>query len=271
LTAQPESTSGTLPGLAPPARRRRLGRALAWLGFAVLAVVLAAIVKLLAPVWHDPTARFIERKGELVSVERESETHLDSSTIIERRLRSDTGLTVELSVRVPDGRADPKPTLLLLGGHETGRDAVRLVAADEVIVAAISYPGQGLTGLRGIRAVMNVARYQRGVLDTVPSVLLAADYLVSQPYVATDKLELVGVSLGAFFVAPAGALDTRFRRVWIVHGSGDPHAVIEYALRREIASAGVRRAGPRRSTRSRAATGSPPNAGSIRSRLAPSS
>jgi len=89
---------------------------------------------------------------------------------------------------------------------------------------------------------MNVARYQRGVLDTVPSLLLAADYLVRQPYVAANKLELIGVSLGAFFVAPAGALDTRFRRVWIVHGSGDPHAVIEFALRRQIASAGVRHA-----------------------------
>ena len=38
---------------------------------------------------------------------------------------------------------------------------------------------------------------------------------------ASDRVELVGVSLGVPFAAPAGALDQRFSRVWLMHGGGD--------------------------------------------------
>ena len=39
---------------------------------------------------------------------------------------------------------------------------------------------------------------------------------------------LVGVSLGAFLVATPGALDERFRRVWLVQGAGEPADVFAH-------------------------------------------
>jgi dienelactone hydrolase len=68
----------------------------------------------------------------------------------------------------------------------------------------------------------------------VPAILLAVDYLLEQPYIDANRLELAGVSLGAFLVSPAAVLDERIRRVWIVHGAGNPAQVIEYELRDNV-------------------------------------
>ena len=222
--------------------RTRFALILTGIGASLFAACALTIGSLLTPVWNDPTSHFIERKGRLAAVEFQGATRLDAGTIHEARLRSDSGLSVDVAVRVPDGPDLPRPTVLILGGRGTGRDAVRLVGAvDGVTVAAISYPREARMDLHGLRAVLNIAHYQRGVLDTVPSLLLAADFLVVQPYVDPARLELMGVSLGAFFTAPAGALDARFRRIWLVHGAGNPRAVIDYALRNALSSDSLRR------------------------------
>jgi dienelactone hydrolase len=64
--------------------------------------------------------------------------------------------------------------------------------------------------------------------------MLATDWLVRQPWVDTSRLELVGVSLGTPFAAATGALDTRFRRVWLIHGGADNQAWLTQNLAREI-------------------------------------
>ena len=50
---------------------------------------------------------------------------------------------------------------------------------------------------------------------------MALDWLLQQPWADEQRIELAGVSLGVPFAAPAGALDTRFSRVWLLHGGGD--------------------------------------------------
>jgi hypothetical protein len=50
----------------------------------------------------------------------------------------------------------------------------------------------------------------------------------------------VGVSLGAPFVSIAGALDPRFTRVWVLHGSGGSYAPLEMNMRRTIPFAPLR-------------------------------
>ena len=148
---------------------------------------------------------------------------------------ADTGLAVDLTVRVPDGPVRPRPTVLLLGGRGTGRDAARLGHdIGDVVVAALSYPFAGDPTVTDLQAVLQLPRIQRAVLDTVPAILLATDYLLEQPYIDANRLELVGVSLGAFLVSPAGVLDKRIRRVWIVHGAGKPVEVIDYGLRDKV-------------------------------------
>jgi dienelactone hydrolase len=206
----------------------------------VLLVIVAAT--LLGPVVRDPSAGFVALKGRLARVELQAATRQGLSIVTELRLLSDTGLTVDLAVRVPAGPVKPRAAILVLGGKGTGRDAARLGGdTGDVVVAALSYPFAGDPEVKGLRAVLQVRQIQRAVLDTVPAILLATDYLLEQPYIDANRLELVGVSLGAFLVSPAGALDERIRRVWIVHGAGDPEAVIDYGLRDDVRNRHARR------------------------------
>jgi dienelactone hydrolase len=206
----------------------------------MLLAILATI--LVGPVARDPTTGFVARKGRLAGVEVRAATRQGQSIVTELRLLADTGLAVEIAVRVPDGPAKPRPVVLLLGGKRTGRDAARLSSdIGDVVVVALSYPFAGDPTVKDLEAVLELPRIQRAVLDTVPAILLAIDYLLEQPYVDANRLELVGVSLGAFLVSPAGVLDERIRRVWIVHGAGNPTAVIDHALRDDIRIGPLRR------------------------------
>jgi dienelactone hydrolase len=208
----------------------------------LVALLVVLAVTLFGPVLRDPTAGFAARKGRLAGVERRAATRQGSSTVTELRLVADTGLTVDLAVRVPDGPVRPRPTVLILGGRGTGRDAARLGAdVGDVVMVALSYPFAGDPKVKGVHAVLQIPWIQRAVLDTVPAILLAADYLLEQPYVDANRFELVGVSLGAFLVSPAGVLDKRIRRVWIVHGAGNPEGVIDYWLRDDVGFRPLRR------------------------------
>jgi dienelactone hydrolase len=205
----------------------------------LFATVLAVVP---GPVLRDPSPGFAIRKGHLASVEVQIEARQGSGTITELRLIADSGLAVDLAIRKPAEDDRSRPTILILGGKGTGRDAARLAGdSDEVVVAALSYPFAGDSDVKGLHAAMQARRIQRALLDTVPAILLATDYLLEQPYVDSNGFELIGVSLGAFLVSPAGVLDERIRRVWLVHGAGQPVEVIDYALRDDIRLAPLRR------------------------------
>jgi hypothetical protein len=230
------STSASHPG------GRRWSRAVAWSCSALVALLMVVAATLLGPVLGDPTTGFVARKGRLTGVEVRAVGRQGSGTVSELRLVTDRGLVVDLTVRVPDGSDTPRPAVLILGGRRTGQNAARLCGdVGDVVVAALSYPFAGDPKPRGVQWMLSIPRIQRAVLDTVPAILLATDYLLEQPYVAGDRLELVGVSLGAFLVGPAAVLDERIHRVWFVHGAGDPAAVIDYALRSEIGIQPLRR------------------------------
>lgn len=207
-------------------------------GTAFLILVVALLATLLEPVLRDPTAGYAHRQR-LARVEPQRRVRHGSGAVTELRLVTDSGLAVELAVRTPDGPVEPRPTVLLLGGRQTGRDAARLGGdVESVVVAALSYPG---TGDPGVPALFRLQEMQRALLDTVPAILLATDYLLAQPYVDARRFELIGVSLGAFLVSPAAVLEPRIRRLWLVHGAGRPATVIEFTLRDEVRLAPLRR------------------------------
>ena len=132
---------------------------------------------------------------------------------------------------------------MLLGGHVTGRDAVRLVPATRgAVVASLAYPYRGEHRVKGLRVVRHVPAIRDAVLDTPPAVMLALDYLVARPDVDRRRVEGVGVSLGAPCMVIAGALDPRLTRVWAIHGSGGSYGPLERNLRRSIPSAAPRAA-----------------------------
>ncbi|NIL99613.1 MAG: hypothetical protein GTN89_01220 [Acidobacteria bacterium] len=195
----------------------------------------------LVPVIPDPSPGFAERKGDIASVRETASWMVGNDVVTELTLRSTSGLEVELSVRRPADASHPRPLILMLAGVGTGRNAVRFPAdTGGVVMAALSYPYRGDRHAGTGALLLDLPRMQRALLDTIPAVLLATDWLMQQPYVDPGKVELAGGSMGAFVVSVPGALDTRFRRVWIVHGGAAPALVFRETLKDRIRFAPAR-------------------------------
>ena len=180
---------------------------------------------LFLPVLPDPSVDFLPRKGNITNIAVTKTWQEQNSRLSEITLTSDNGIYSKLAIRVPKQISTPLPVAVLLGGHRTGRDAVHLVPeVPNVITVALSYPyREQAAGFMG-----KLAELQQAILDTAPSILLALDYLFKQAYVDKHRVELVGVSLGAFFVTPPAVLDERVKRVWLIHGAGNPGDILTH-------------------------------------------
>lgn len=212
------------------------------LAAAGIAVVAAAFVLYLL---RDPRPRFAERRSALVSTVEGDVVIEGGSSFQNVRLTASSGLVVELNVRrqVTDG-ARRLPAAVILGGHLTGAQAARIVGeAPGVAVAAVSYPFTGNPRPGTATFLREIPKIRGAFLDTPPALMLVADYLYGRADVDTTRVEAVGVSLGAPFVTIAAALDTRFSRVWALHGSGGSYAPLEASMRRTIGFAPLRAVG----------------------------
>ena len=222
--------------------RRRVFRLIAVVLGLLAVFVLVVMAFLIMPVIPDPTPGFAARKGKLIAAHELKRVTVGDTTIVELRLVSSSGLEVDIGVRVSGEMKSPQPLIVLLAGLRTGHRSVYLSKRSfDTAIAAISYPLQGDPNAKGLAMMMQLPKMQQALLDTTPAVLLAMDYLEQQPYVDPERVELVGGSLGAFFVSIPGALDERFARVWLIHGAGDPQAVFEHRLKRDIAFAPLRK------------------------------
>ena len=212
--------------------RRRLLR------FFLVSIILAAAGLL----WlqRDPTARMLARHGQLATVDEGPLIPVEGGVVDQEvRLISTSGLEVELLVRRPDDVDDtPRPAVLILGGLRTGRTSAQLIPDTHgTIVVGVSYP----THLRRIDRLVDAFEARRAVVDTPPALMLGVDYLRSLPYVDPERIELLGVSLGAPLVCVAGALDERVCRVWSMYGGATPMLLFDQGLKKNIGFAPVRR------------------------------
>jgi dienelactone hydrolase len=216
-------------------------RVILWsvIGLVGISAVLLAVV--LVPVIPDPSLQFADRKGELQDARQTRQWQVQDSIYTELTLVSSSGLHVELTTRIPKAVTSPRPLVLLLGGRRTGRDAVKLVSDSRgVALAAISYPFAGDPAASRLALLADLPDMQQAIKDTAPAIMLAMDYLSRQPQINPEQIELAGVSLGAFFVSVPGALDPRFRRVWLIHGAGETDKVLEKGTERYIKNATLR-------------------------------
>jgi dienelactone hydrolase len=202
---------------------------------AIVGVAVAYLVR-------DPLPHFLARRSSLATV-------AESTPLLERgyevrpvRLTATSGLAVELTMRrAVEDSAGRLPLVVILGGHHTGRDAVQLLGDTRgTLVAAVSYPFTGDPRPDAATFLREIPAIRAAFLDTPPALMLALDYLLRRPDVDSARVEAVGVSLGAPFVCIAGALDTRFTRVWVLHGSGGSFAPLEMNMRRTIRFAPLR-------------------------------
>lgn len=191
------------------------------------------------PVPEDP----VLRKGTLVEVRQVNEYSLPGGTVRELRLRSDTGLEVELAVRSPHRQLEGRPLMFIMGGQETGRAAVDVIPdTSGVTVAAISYPFGIVPHRSAMDMLLSLGRIQAGIFDTPAVALLALDYLLSpQSGLAPGRVELAGISFGAYLAALPAALDNRVQRLWLIHGGAAVPEVLDHGLRKRIHSDLVRR------------------------------
>lgn len=181
---------------------------------------------------------FVRRAGSIVA-EEHTETRNGENWYEDVHLVSSSGLEIDMRVYRPDfDGTNPLPVLLLLGGYQTGKDAVDLVGATEGIVyAAIDYPYNGAHNLSTFwGSVTAIPGARRAFLDAPAGLMLALQWLLDQPWADTQRVELAGVSLGVPFAAPAGALDSRFSRIWLLHGGGDNTLWVAGNMRRRIHS-----------------------------------
>jgi dienelactone hydrolase len=219
----------------PRSRRRR-----AWL-IAVLSLVLVFAAST-AYLVRDPLPHFLERRSSLAAVAESPRTFDRGYELKTVRLTAASGLAVDLTIR--RARADSGgrlPLVVILGGHHTGRDAVRLLGDTRgTVVVALSYPFAGDPRPDAITFLREIPKIRAAFLDTPPAIMLALDYLLQRADVDSTQVEAVGVSLGAPFVCIAGALDRRYTRVWVLHGSGGSYAPLEMNMRRTIHFAPLR-------------------------------
>jgi len=228
------SSSPSTPAVRDRSGRPRFGRIILFLAAAGLFFV---IHKLLEP----QTAHFLTRRGVLETVTTVEQSKSNGYIEEQMTLVSSSGLTVDLSIKAPDGAVRKRPLLVLLGGHETGQDAVLLVEDTRgAVVAAISYPYTGDHGVKGFAVITAVPVIQDAIRDTPAAVMLALDYLLRRPDIDPQRVELVGVSLGAPFACIVGGLDPRFRRVWAIHGAALPYRMMEHNLRHRIGVSSIR-------------------------------
>ena len=212
----------------------------------VLAAVAAgATLLLLVGLWllRDPVPGMLERRSTLVEVREGPESRGRALASRSVRLRAASGLAVDLNVRAPvdtasgasllgPDEAGRRPLFLILGGYRTGERAAMLVEETEgAVVAAMGYPYEGPLDVRGLAVLRHLPEIRRAILDTPPALQLALDYLLARPDVDPERVELVGVSLGAFLTPAAAALDGRVTRLWLIHGAGRPREVLEHGLR----------------------------------------
>jgi fermentation-respiration switch protein FrsA (DUF1100 family) len=245
--SQSSANTGDASAASPPGdhrarRRRRVGRV--WYVLLLLLALCAAGTSYLL---RDPTPRFVERRSHLVAASESPAEPIDGHSIRHVHLTAASGLEVDLLVKQPteDSAARQpdvrRPLVVLLGGHVTGRDAVKLIPATRgAVVASLSYPFKGDTRLKGLSILPKVPKIRGALLDTPPALMLALDYLLAQPGIDSSRVEGVGVSLGAPFVVIAGAMDPRFTRVWAIHGSGGSYTPLEHNMRRNIRVAPLR-------------------------------
>ena len=205
-----------------------------------LLITLALIVVISGLYWLELATpkreHFVERRGTLVSADV---TEASSDGILQKRVRleSSTGLRVTMRVVRPETAAGRRlPVIIVMGGEGTGKDAVDLVGTPQgVAYLALDYPYEGDQELDAFwESLAAIPGIQQAFLDSPPAMSLALDWALQQDWVDPGKVELVGASLGVPFTAVAGALDTRFTRVWLLHGGAENVPWVMHVGRRYV-------------------------------------
>jgi hypothetical protein len=201
-----------------------------WVGGALLALAVPAVVWLHFALAFDAPDEFLRQKGELAGVEIEPAAGDTLYAAYDLRLASSAGYRVRGHLRVP--RAPGRwPSLVVIGGTETGRMAAELVNPETpYVILGLDYPWEGPTRLSWWQFLARVLAVRRAMLLTPSAVMLGVDYLETRPEVDSTGVVLVGASFGAQLITVVGALEERAGPVLVIYGGGDYRTLLEANL-----------------------------------------
>lgn len=194
----------------------------------VLPCMVAACDLPLEPSVAEARREVQRRAGELIGVDEEITLDAPESTTWDATLTSSSGLVARVRLHVPTGipQGERRPAVVLIGGFDTGRHAVRLLPIDmQQVIVSPDYPPE-FDFEEDAEALRRLGELRDASWDAAAILLLAADYLETRPEVDGERLVLVGASLGGFFAALAGAIDDRFRNVALLYTGGDLPRII---------------------------------------------
>ncbi len=203
-------------------RFRRLRRGLAVAGCCLV----LALVGLVLYLRRDATATFYEVRGEYAGARLLEQWQDGDARCRLVELRNTRGEAVATAYVRSPRVVPPRPRILLTyTGEKTGRQILELIPQrPDLVLVAVQYPYERPRGLlRTLRWPYDV---RRAVFRTVAGGMLAVSFLVEHDRLATDRLTVLGASLGTSFAVIHGALDPRVASVMVVHGGGDLTGVL---------------------------------------------
>ncbi len=209
-------------------------RKLKYFVLCVLAVCFILLLYLLYYYDRDHSSMLLSYRKPLINAES-TVTEIDSGEFVyEITLHNGYPLPLTCYLRIPEGESK-YPVMILLGGLNTGKKAIRLIGEtelmDEFIIMTMDYPYDGKTKkVPLLEALRNIPEIRRAVFRSAASVSLMIDYLLSRPEVDRDRVFVTGGSFGAFFTIAAGALDSRIKGVASLYCGGDLSLLIEKNL-----------------------------------------
>jgi len=178
--------------------------------------------------FYNFRAGFLDRKGEIDSLQLRSAGESLLTSTFDFTLYSGKKDSLKGRVRVPQGRG-PFPAALLCVGIETGKDVIAMIEGqDSVILVAADYPFEGEWDFKGWSAVSTTFRLRSMAYRVVPLLLNCLDWLFTQPAVRKDDVTVVAVSFGIFTAAPVAAIDQRVKQLVVVQAGGDIAGVISH-------------------------------------------
>lgn len=175
---------------------------------------------------------FLDRKGEIETMELSFVDETPTTRTFDFRLTSSSDDSLHGRIRMPKGTG-PFPAALLCVGLETGREVIEMIEGqDSVMLMAADYPFEGEWNFQGWAAVGTTFRLRSAGFRTVPLLLNCLDWLFELDAVDKSDVTVVAVSFGAFTGVPAAVLDPRVKQLVIVQSGGNLSGVIAHNSQR---------------------------------------
>lgn len=191
-------------------------------------IILLVPSLLYAQSYYNFKEGFLDRKGEIETMELSYVEETPTTRTFDFRLTSTTNDSLHGRIRMPKGDG-PFPAALLCVGLETGKEVIDMIEGqDSVLLMAADYPFEGEWDFRGWTAVGTTFGLRSAGLRTVPLLLNCLDWLFDQTVVDPDDVTVVGVSFGAFTAVPAAVLEERVKQLVVVQAGGNLAGVIAH-------------------------------------------